>query len=186
MDRSFLGIGGRRSSHKARNSDGSAEETADVLNYSQDFAPTAQSDHLEARIWLRLLHCARSIENTLSAKLRKEFNTSLARFELLSHLERFPAGLRMSDLSKHLMVSNGTSTGIVAGLVDEGLVERAFDEGDRRTVTITMTEAGREAFRAMAKRHEEWVIAKLGELSREAKRGLLENLVLLDRHVSQD
>jgi DNA-binding MarR family transcriptional regulator len=186
MDRSFLGIGGRRSAHKSKHTDGSSDDSAESVENRFEGAPSAQSDHLEVRIWLRLLHSARSIENSLGARLRKEFNTSPARFDLLSQLERFPAGLRMSELSKHLMVSNGTSTGIVAGLVDEGFVERAFDEGDRRTVTIKMTDSGREAFRTMAKRHEEWVVAKLGELSREAKRDLLENLVLLDRHVSED
>ena len=186
MDRSFLGIGGRRSAQKSKHTDGSSDDSSDVAEYRQEAALFAHSDHLEVRIWLRLLHSARSIENALGAKLRKEFNTSLARFDLLSQLEKFPAGLRMSDLSKHLMVSNGTSTGIVSGLVEEGMVERSFDDSDRRTVTIKMTDSGRDAFRVMAKRHEEWVIAKLGELSREAKRDLLENLVLLDRHVSAD
>lgn len=184
MDRSFLGIGGRRAG--GRTSGRSASEVEDVEDDDRHEIPIIheRSDHIEVRLWLRLLHCTRAMEQNLRNRLRKEFNISLARFDLMAQLERFPNGLRMSELSKYLMVTNGTSTGLVAGLVEEGMVERDFDENDRRTVTIRLTDAGKTQFLRMAQRHEEWVISKLGELSREAKRDLLENLVLLDRHVS--
>jgi hypothetical protein len=51
--------------------------------------PAHESDgaHLELRIWLRLLSCATRIEKALNARLRKEFNTTLARFDLLAQLD---------------------------------------------------------------------------------------------------
>ena len=62
--------------------------------------------HRELRVWLRLLGCSVKMESILSQRLRKEFKTSLARFDVLAQLERFPDGLTMSDLSRRLIVSN--------------------------------------------------------------------------------
>src|ERR1043166_7201990 len=83
--------------------------------------PAHESDgaHLELRIWLRLLSCATRIEKALNARLRKEFNTTLARFGL------------------------------------------------------------------MARRHEEWVIALIGELSPVAQSDLLQHLTLLKRRLDK-
>ena len=72
----------------------------------QPVEPAHESDgaHLELRIWLRLLSCATRIEKALNARLRKEFNTTLARFDLLAQLARKPAGATMSEVSELLMV----------------------------------------------------------------------------------
>jgi hypothetical protein len=72
-----------------------------------------QKGHRELRVWLRLLGCSVKMESILSQRLRKEFKTSLARFDVLAQLERFPDGLTMSDLSRRLIVSNGAITGLV-------------------------------------------------------------------------
>ncbi|HZB56897.1 MAG TPA: hypothetical protein VE527_24900, partial [Reyranella sp.] len=70
-----------------------------------------EKGHLELRLWLRLIGCSSKMENVLSQRLRKEFKTSMARFDVLAQLERFPDGLTMSDLSRRLIVSNGAITG---------------------------------------------------------------------------
>ena len=64
-------------------------------------------DHEALRLWLRLLSCTVRVENLVRARLRKHFETTLPRFDLMAQLERYPDGLRMSDLSKRLMVSGG-------------------------------------------------------------------------------
>ena len=53
--------------------------------------PETDGAHLELRIWLRLLACTTRIEKALSTRLRKEFNTTLARFDLLAQLTALPA-----------------------------------------------------------------------------------------------
>lgn len=63
----------------------------------------------------------------------------------------------MSNLSTLLMVSNGNVTGLVDRLTLEGLVEREAMEHDRRTSKVTMTAAGKHAFKDMALRHEQWL-----------------------------
>ena len=143
----------------------------------------AEPAHLELKIWLRLLSCTARIENYLRARLQAEFGISLARFDLLAQLDRYPDGVSMSDISRLLLVSNGAVTGLVDRLVAEGLVIRKPQAGDRRTFLVRFTPTGRQAFQKMAKRHEEWVLSLLGDLSTEAKQQLLGHLVLLKRRL---
>ena len=51
--------------------------------------------------------------------------------------------VRMTDVSRRLMISKPAATQVVNRLVDNGLVERLSDESDRRVVYIKATEAGR-------------------------------------------
>jgi DNA-binding MarR family transcriptional regulator len=138
-----------------------------------------RSERLELRIWLRLLTCATQIEKIVKAKLRREFGTSLARFDVLAQLDRFPDGLTMSDVSRHLMVSNGAITGLVDKLEAAGWVVREDQTQDKRRVVVRLTPAGRAQFRRMARRHEEWIVSLIGDLSREAQTELLRDLTLL-------
>src|SRR5258708_466763 len=142
-----------------------------------------EKGHLELRVWLRLLGCSVKMESILSQRLRKEFQTSLARFDVLAQLERFPDGLSMSDLSRRLIVSNGAITGLVDKLMAAGLVMRQDAPRDRRSVIVRLTRKGRDSFLRMAKRHEEWVVSILGDLSAAAQSELLQNLTLLQRNL---
>jgi DNA-binding MarR family transcriptional regulator len=141
------------------------------------------SEHIEIRIWLRLLACSTRIENVLKSRLRRDFGTSLARFDVLAQLDRFEHGLTMTELSRRLLVSNGAVTGLVEKLVADKLVFREEHSTDKRTVIVQLTSEGRAQFRKMALRHEEWVISLLGDLSHEARVELLHNLTLLKRRL---
>lgn len=55
-------------------------------------------------------------------------------------------GVRMSDISRCLMVSKPAATQVVSQLVDMGMVERYSDPNDRRVVMIRPTEKGRKNF----------------------------------------
>jgi DNA-binding MarR family transcriptional regulator len=141
------------------------------------------SEHIEIRIWLRLLACSTRIENVLKSRLRRDFNTSLARFDVLAQLDRLAHGLTMTELSRRLLVSNGAVTGLVDKLVADHMVFREEHSTDKRTVIVHLTPEGRAQFRRMALRHEEWVISLLGDLSHEARVELLHNLTLLKRRL---
>jgi DNA-binding MarR family transcriptional regulator len=136
-------------------------------------------DHRALRLWLRLLTCAQLIERQVRSRLRGRFATTLPRFDLLSQLERHPQGLKMSELSRLLMVTGGNVTGIVDQLVKEGLVARVDDATDRRAWRVKLTRAGDKAFAEMARAHEEWVIELLGGLSRRDSDALMQLLARL-------
>lgn len=52
-------------------------------------------------------------------------------------------GPSMTDLSASLQLQPSTVTGLVDGLVDQGLVERQEDPEDRRVVRVTLTTEGK-------------------------------------------
>ena len=141
-------------------------------------------DHADIRLWLRLLYCASHIETALQSKLTAEFGMSLARFDLLSQLERAAGGLTMTELSRQMMVSNGATTSLVDRLAEDGLLQRTPHPSDRRTTIISLTPLGRERFLAIAQEHEGWVIGLLDGLSGEAKAELLSGLGALKQHLS--
>ncbi len=114
--------------------------------------------HQALKLWLRLLACTNKIESEIRARLRGKFGTTLPRFDLMSQLERNPAGLKMNELSQRLMVTGGNVTGITDQLQGEGLVVRASDPNDRRAHTVKLTAEGRAVFAKMAAVHEQWVI----------------------------
>ncbi len=130
------------------------------------------------RLWLRLLKATRAIETELRDKLRTEFASTLPRFDVMAALERHPDGLKMSELSKVLRVSNGNVTGIVDRLVDDGIAAREAVPGDRRAVLIRLTARGRAEFDTLAAAHEDWIDALLGGLAPAQARELGK---LLDR-----
>jgi DNA-binding MarR family transcriptional regulator len=119
------------------------------------------------RVWLRMLKATKLVEATVRENLRVEFDTTLPRFDVLAALFRFEDGLKMSELSTALRVSNGNVTGIVERLVADGLVLRIPVAGDKRATLVRLTKKGRETFARMAEAHAGWVNGILGDLSDE-------------------
>ena len=124
------------------------------------------------RLWLRLLKTSRAVEAELRERLRLAFGTTLPKFDVMAALERQPAGLTMTELSRFLMVSNGNVTGIVDRLVAEGLVVRRAHEQDRRSTFVCLTSKGARQFAAMAKAHETWVGEILAHITIEEAQGM--------------
>ena len=118
------------------------------------------------RTWLRMLKATRAVEAELRERMRLTFGTTLPRFDVMAALARSPEGLRMSELSAALKVSNGNVTGIVERLVEDGWVRRAAVRGDRRASRVHLTAEGRRRFDEMAAIHEAWVdelLSPIGE-----------------------
>ena len=141
----------------------------------------APDDHHALRLWLRLLTCTNLIEGDIRGRLRNEFDTTLPRFDLMAQLQRAPKGMKMGELSRHMMVTNGNITGITDQLEKEGLVVRTKIETDRRSSVLKLTPLGRKTFARMAKAHEGWVkdmFEGLPEASRNALFNILGELKL--------
>ena len=117
------------------------------------------------RLWLRLLKLSSGIESELRKRLRDDHGTTLPRFDVMAALYRYPDGLKMSDLSDHLRVSNGNVTGILDRLTEEGLALRVAIPGDRRAHLACLTPKGRAVFADLAKFHENWINNLLQGLS---------------------
>lgn len=137
------------------------------MNEIRKRAATSPASKQSLRLWLRILKVQRMVEAVLRERLRREFDTTLPRFDVMSALYRFRDGMKMSELSRALKVSNGNVTGIVDRLAEDGLALRVPVPGDRRASMVRLTRRGVEVFEAQAAAHEIWVHEALGGLEGE-------------------
>ena len=137
------------------------------------------ADDATLRLWLRLLSCTMTIEKRVQRDLVDNFDTTLARFDVLAALDRHPDGLTMSALSQLMLVSNGNATQLVQKAARDGLVAVAPAPGDRRSSIVSLTPAGRANFDTLATAHRGWIGALFAGLDgdeRVALDGLLGRL----------
>jgi DNA-binding MarR family transcriptional regulator len=137
------------------------------------------------RLWLRLLKTTRGIETKLRENLRAEFASTLPRFDVLAALSRYETGLKMSQLSGVLRVSNGNVTGIVDRLVQDGLVIRVPVQGDRRAWLVRLTTKGRQEFQQQATAHEAWIDDMLSAFSTQEATQIGERLDTLAEQLGE-
>lgn len=133
-------------------------------------------DHQSLKVWLRLLSCSTQVETTIRKRLRQEAGITLARFDFMAQLHRYPDGLAMSVLSRYLMVTGGNVTGLADELEKEGLVERFADPNDGRSSRVSLTKKGRRLFDRLAATHESWIVTMFGGMSASDMRQLYELL----------
>lgn len=140
-------------------------------------APTPEPDSkTRLRLWLKLLKLSRSVESELRENLRTEFASTLPRFDVMAALSQYQDGLKMSELSGLLRVSNGNVTGIIERLVDDGHVLREAVPGDRRANRVRLTPKGSDEFARQAAAHEQWVDTLLTPLDPSEAREMIDQL----------
>ena len=146
-----------------------------LVEKSSDEALPAGAGTPELRMWVRLLACAKIGEKQLRRRFEDEFDTTLPRFDVLAALYRAPHGLRMSALSRDLLVSNGNVTVVVRHLQERGLIVSQINPQDARSAIVSLTPTGRKHFLKLAEAHHRWI----GELFAEIPAAQVEELARL-------
>lgn len=152
-------------------------------------APSPDTEPLSKerlRLWLKLLKASRLIEDEVRRRLRAQYDWTLPRFDVMSALSRAPDGLRMSEISKLLKVSNGNITGIVDKLTDEGMALRVSVPGDRRAQLVRLTAKGQAIFRDHSTAHEAWIDEILKGLDGDDIEGMILRLERLNDALSKE
>ena len=139
---------------------------------------------MDLRVWVRLLSCAKIGEKQLRRNFEEQFDTTLPRFDVMAALYRAPQGLRMSALSRALLVSNGNVTSIVRQLQEQGLVQSVTDPRDARSAIVTLTKAGHAQFLTLAEAHHRWIAEVFRDFPAERMAALLELLTELRSFLS--
>lgn len=149
-----------------------------TLNKTQPATEPLSKERL--RLWLKLLKSSSMIEDEIRRRLRRDFASTLPRFDVMSAISRNPDGLKMSQISDLLRVSNGNITGIVDKLTEEGLALRVAVPGDRRASLVRLTPKGIKEFTRQAEAHEGWISDMLNDLDADDVEGMY---IRLDRLV---
>ena len=142
------------------------------------------TDHSAVRLWLRLLSCSTQIEQEIRTRLRERFGMTLPRFDYLAQLERHPDGLRLSALSRNLMVTGGNITLLTEQLMTDGWITRTVDPTDRRSTLVALTPRGRTQFLRMAAEHERWLVELFDGFEGSHRDLLYEQLGRLRAHLA--
>jgi DNA-binding MarR family transcriptional regulator len=99
--------------------------------------------------WAALLRVHAAVVPVLDRELQAACSLPLTWFDLLLELDSAPGRrLSMGELGQKALVSRTRASRVVDALAEAGLVERESNPDDRRSAYATLTEAGRERFRA--------------------------------------
>lgn len=98
---------------------------------------------------------------------------SVPQFRALNFLYRCP-GASLSDVADHVGITLPSMSKLVEKLVARGLVTRQDDPGDRRRVTLALTEPGRAELQAAREATQARLAQRLAALSPEQRAVVVE------------
>ncbi|HEY4624221.1 MAG TPA: MarR family transcriptional regulator [Solibacillus sp.] len=94
----------------------------------------------------QLIHMIEQMNNENIVQFTKKFQYPIGISPILVLLELRDHGqLKQVELADRLGYTKGAMTSIANKLVTNQLVERVFDESDRRTIRLSITEKGKQA-----------------------------------------
>jgi DNA-binding MarR family transcriptional regulator len=105
-------------------------------------------------------------------------NLSIRQFNILYHLDQ-EQGLSINELSHHLFCDKSNTTRLVERMKQDGLVTRERDTGDRRYVSVRLTEAGAQLSEQALATHERSINERFDTLSATDQAELNQLLVRL-------
>ena len=116
----------------------------------------------EFRAWHGCLRFIGGAMSALDDALRSGHGISLNEFDVLITLYNAPnSQLRMTELSKRVLLTASGLTQLVTRLDSQGLVTRNVDKGDRRSFFATLTRAGHRRLRESRPTHNEVIRSRL-------------------------
>ena len=78
---------------------------------------------------------------------------SLREYDVIYTLSKCPTPVRLSELNRHVLLSQPALSRLVDRLAERGLVDRCTDPADGRGVRLSLTAAGRTAQRQVGASH---------------------------------
>ncbi len=80
-------------------------------------------------------------------------DVSMREYDVLYTLSKCREPIRISELNRHVLLSQPALSRLVDRLADRALIERRPDPADGRSVLLSLTEAGRVAQRQIGRQH---------------------------------
>ncbi len=80
-------------------------------------------------------------------------DVSMREYDVLYTLSKCPGPVRLTELNRHVLLSQPALSRLVDRLAERGLVERGSDPADGRGVRLSLTAAGRARQREIGNRH---------------------------------
>ena len=128
--------------------------------------PTGKhSRHLANDAWEAMLTAHASLMKQFAAQDIWE-DISMREYDVLYTLSKCREPLRLSELNRHVLLSQPALSRLVDRLADRGLIQRAADPNDGRGIRLSLTGDGLALQQRIGRRHARSVASALaGELS---------------------
>jgi DNA-binding MarR family transcriptional regulator len=110
------------------------------------------SGHPANEAWEALMTAHASLLRRFAAEDVWE-DLSMREYDVLYTLSKCPGPIRLSELNRHVLLSQPALSRMVDRLADRGLVSRAADPSDGRGLGLALTERGRSVQRRIGRRH---------------------------------
>jgi DNA-binding MarR family transcriptional regulator len=134
---------------------------------------------LASRLRLAIARTARRLRQEAGEELSPSKTAALATID--RH-----GPLTPSELAARERIQRPTVTRIVAGLEEEGLVQRTRDPQDRRSSLVALSPAGRELLARGRTRKDAYLARRLRELDADERATLQRAAAILERLLEED
>ena len=105
-------------------------------------------------------------------------DVSMREYDVLYTLSKCDGPQRLSELGRHVLLSQPALSRLVDRLVERGLVGRCADPADARAAHLSLTDAGRDLQQRIGRRHGASVARAMAGALTEEELTLLETLTL--------
>ncbi len=103
-------------------------------------------------------------------------DVSMREYDVLYTLSKCDSPQRLSELGRHVLLSQPALSRLVDRLVERGLVGRCSDPSDARAAHLSLTESGRALQRRIGRAHGASVAAAMTDALNDDELRLLESL----------
>ena len=106
------------------------------------------------QLWESFINAHAAVFNRLEDEIKREAGIELSWFDVLVHLDWADAGrMNLQDLTNSLLLTQSGVSRLVDRMQTAGLVRKEMSNADRRAVLVSLTPAGRAAFRRAYRVH---------------------------------
>ena len=119
---------------------------------TQPVAPPRVMPQLANDAWEQLLAAYGTLMRLYAAQDRWD-EVSMREYDVLYTLSKCPEPIRLSELNRHVLLSQPALSRMVDRLADRGLVRRSTDPRDGRGVRLALSEEGLAVQRRIGRRH---------------------------------
>jgi DNA-binding MarR family transcriptional regulator len=105
--------------------------------------------------WMALIRTQTRLWDELEGQMRRDYGLTMARYDVLAHLDLAGGRLGLSELATTVMLSPSGLSKLLDRMDLAGLVERLPDPHDARSSFASITAAGRSMVRKARRGHHE-------------------------------
>jgi DNA-binding MarR family transcriptional regulator len=125
---------------------------------------TVEDDGRWMPAWMAFVRTHTRVWERIEAEMRREHGLTMARYDVLAHLDMAGGRLGLGDLAEAIALSPSGLSKLVDRMVASGLIRRHADPADARATFAVITPRGRRLVERARESHHRLLRATVGEV----------------------